>query len=145
VVPDRYPLAATVDDKQAAVAIAGWESLVLDLGGRPHGLRVITVLLDADDRPIGVTDHVMLRSAGVPGSANREPEPPRVRHESLGGRIEGDGSLTGTRWVMEGEEPVEGQTGSLTSHSRPLTVDEADALTSLATAVVARAPSRRRG
>ena len=101
--PIRKPVAAPGTPGAAPESpIAGWENVSLDLSAPDHGLRVVIVTLDATGTAISASDHVLLT---LP-SANGEK---LLRHESLGGRIEADGSFLGTHWIAEGPEPPEGE------------------------------------
>jgi len=76
-------------------AIAGWESLTVEMSAGAAGLRHVTVTLDAAGRPISAGDTVLYRDGG------------QVRQESIGGRIEDDGTFNGTRWRTTGVEGSE--------------------------------------
>lgn len=75
-------------------AIAGWVSLSVELTAGPHGMRHIMLTLDATGRPISAGDYVLYEADGEPG----ENAAVTYVHESLGGRLEEDGSFKGTRW-----------------------------------------------
>lgn len=49
-------------------AVAGWESLVLDLSAGSAGLRILQAILDAEGRPLSASDHVLFRSELAAGS-----------------------------------------------------------------------------
>jgi hypothetical protein len=138
VMPRRTPVAAPGTAGAAPDSpIAGWESLVLDLSDMPFGIRVLSVTLDAHGTPIAASDHVMRRdvdAAGQPRTA-----PPRMRQESVGGRIEADGSVHGTHWIIEGSE-VDGDEPppDWQRTSRAPTADETRRLLALVRDVVAR-------
>ncbi|MGE3889018.1 MAG: hypothetical protein AB7H81_21520, partial [Vicinamibacterales bacterium] len=57
-------------------AIAGWESLTVEMSAGARGLRHVMVTLDASGRPISAADTVLYRDDG------------EIRQESIGGRIE---------------------------------------------------------
>jgi hypothetical protein len=80
--------------------IAGWTSLALELSAGEAGLRLLQVTLDREGRPISASDHVLFR---FPDESPRGPA--RIRQESIGGRLEPDGSFHGTVWLVEGDEP----------------------------------------
>lgn len=69
-------------------AIAGWESLSVELSAGADGLRHLMVTLDANGTPISAGDWVMYCSGN----------PVEYVHENLGGRLNPDGSFLGTRW-----------------------------------------------
>ena len=71
-----------------AGAIAGWESLSVELSAGAGGLRHVVVTLDATGTPISAGDWVLYCSG----------EPVQYVHENVGGRIQPDGSFLGTRW-----------------------------------------------
>jgi hypothetical protein len=117
-------LAATTDISP----IAGWSQITCLMSAGEAGLRHLLVVLDATGRPISAGDHVMTCQP-VQG----DPPTTRYVHQSLGGRLEEDGTFNGTyhRIVVvrpddsdEDHEPNE-------SHSRPPTVDEVAALKSI--------------
>ncbi len=98
--PRRRPVASPeVLRTEAGAAIAGWTELILELTAGPAGMRVVLVVCDAQGRPIGASDMVYHRSAGTPVE---------LRQESLGGRLELDGTFRGTRWRSVALEPVQG-------------------------------------
>jgi hypothetical protein len=116
-------------------AIAGWEEVSLELTAAGAGLRVLLVVLDASARPIAASDHVLFRRPGAaPG------EPARIRQESIGGRIEPDGSFNGTCWLVTGPEPLDEEPPEWESTPRPPTEAEVAALRALVTELLARAP-----
>ena len=73
-----------------ADAIAGWQSLTVELSAGADGLRHIMVTLDESGTPISAGDWVMHASEGPQGTT--------YVHENVGGRLELDGSFRGTRW-----------------------------------------------
>jgi hypothetical protein len=117
-------------------AIAGWRQITCHMSGGEAGLRHLLVVLDATGRPISAGDHVMTCQP-VEG----EPTLTRFEHESIGGRLEEDGTFNGTHWLMvyvrpddsdaEDHEPVE-------SHSRPPTPEEVSALKSIVASLLAK-------
>jgi hypothetical protein len=96
-IPKREPVAPPeVLALREGAAIAGWDHVVLHLSDPCHGLRTIIVVIDETGRVISAGDSTFWRSAG---------DPPTVRHESLGGRFEADGTFRGTYWVSLGLDP----------------------------------------
>jgi hypothetical protein len=71
-----------------SAAIAGWESMTVDLSAGAAGSRHVMVTLDADGVPISASDWVLYTGG----------EPREYVHENVGGRIERDGTFRGTRW-----------------------------------------------
>jgi hypothetical protein len=84
----RPVLSAELASKPESAAIAGWESVTLDLSAGEAGSRHVMVTLDAKGVPISASDWVLY----VGG------EPREYVHENVGGRIEPDGTFRGTRW-----------------------------------------------
>jgi hypothetical protein len=84
-------------------AIAGWSSITLELSAPGRGLRHLLITLDETGRPISAADHVLF-AAPAEDSAGRC----AIRQESIGGRLEADGTFRGTCWVTTGLEPEEG-------------------------------------
>jgi hypothetical protein len=138
-VPRRKPvLSPELAGHEHADAIAGWDSLIVDLSDPPYGLRTIQVVLDAADRPISASDHVLVRFPDeAAGGA-----PVRMRQESVGGRLEIDGSFRGTHWDVSGLEPVGDEPPLWQSTPRPPTAEELTALKALVAEIVKRAPRR---
>ena len=97
----RPVLSSELAGKPESAAIAGWESVTVELSAGAAGSRHVMVTLDADGMPISASDWV-LYSAG---------EPRQYVHENVGGRIERDGTFHGTRWrtvmveVPDSDEP----------------------------------------
>ena len=83
------PQEARVKRKPVA-AIAGWESLTIELSAGPAGMRHVMVTLDAHGTPISAGDWVVFRSQSKDGTT--------YVHENVGGRLEPDGRFSGTRW-----------------------------------------------
>ena len=94
-VPRRSPVAPPeVLAMPEGAAIAGWENLTVDLSAGAAGLRVVLVLLDETGRALSASDLVLYRSEGMEGGEAVV----ETRQESLGGRLEEDGTFRGTRW-----------------------------------------------
>ena len=66
-------------------AIAGWQSLTVELSAGPAGLRHVMVTLDASGTPISAGDWVMYATEGADGTT--------YIHENVGGRLEADGTF----------------------------------------------------
>ena len=123
-----------------ADAIAGWESITVNLSDPGRGLRHVMLTLDGAGQLIGGNDAVMFR---------REEQRDGVLwtiydHENVGGRFEADGTFGGTRWHTHNEhlgdedEPAT----SVSTPSRP-SADDAARLRALLDWVLARAPHKR--
>jgi hypothetical protein len=135
-VPTRKPVAtADVLASPEGAAIAGWEHLTLHLAAGQAGLRVILVVLDASARPVAGSDHVLFWSPG-----ERPTDARQIRQESIGGRLEPDGSFSGTCWLTIGPEPENDDPPQWESTSRQPTAAEAAAIVSLVAELVDRAP-----
>lgn len=98
-------------DSPDKAPIAGWEQVTVELSAPGVGNRVATVLLDATGVPISASDMVLYRSTGTDADGRAVVE---YRTESVGGRLEADGTFRGTRWTtlsteVEGEEPEDGE------------------------------------
>jgi hypothetical protein len=123
-------------------AIAGWEQLVLDLSAGAAGSRNVLVVLDPDGVLLSANDSVLYRTGpgGTPPPADCE-SPTVVRHESVGGRFEPDGSFRGTRWISVALDP--GGADELDWESTPSAPSEEDiaALRLLVAEMIRRAPS----
>jgi hypothetical protein len=100
VIPKRQPVASPeILASPYGAAIAGWEQLTVELSADAAGLRHVLVVLDATGQPISISDTVLYRSeirtsseaAGPSSSAEYQ-----FYQESIGGRIEKDGSFKGT-------------------------------------------------
>ena len=94
--------------KPESAAIAGWQSVSVELSAGTDGLRHVMVTLDASGTPISAGDWVLYCSG----------KPVEYVHENVGGRIQPDGSFLGTRWrtvaveVAGSEEPETRETVS---------------------------------
>ena len=73
-------------------AIAGWQQITIEMSAGAAGLRHVLVVLDADGQPISANDTVLFRRE------RPQPRPAELRQQSLGGRLEPDGTFRGTRW-----------------------------------------------
>lgn len=115
--------------------VAGWENLVVDRSDLPHGWRIVMVTLDAAGTPIAASDHVHHRDV----DGGQPPVGPVTMHgESVGGRLESDGSFRGTHWTTDGPEPVDDEPPQWRMTPRPPAAEEVAALLALVRDVVAR-------
>jgi len=134
-VPTRTPVGtAEVRASPEGAAIAGWEQLLLQLTARRDGLRILLVLLDGAGTPIAASDHVLVRSPGDAASARG-----RIRQESIGGRLEPDGTFAGTCWVTTGPEPEADEPPDWDTTPSPPTESQVAALRTLVAELLARA------
>jgi len=85
----RAPVSpAELDGRPESAAIAGWESITVELSAGAAGLRHVMVTVDGSGAPISAGDWVLYCSG----------KPVQYLHENVGGRIQPDGSFLGTRW-----------------------------------------------
>lgn len=123
-----------------ADAIAGWESLSVNLSDPPRGLRHVLVTLDGDGVLLSGGDWVLMSHTEM-----RDDVAVTIHdHRNIGGRFEPDGSFRGTMWRSQSEvkddEDCEAETISSTP-SAPTDSDVA-ALRRLVADVIARAPEK---
>ena len=81
-------LTAELASRPESAAIAGWQSVTVELSAGADGQRHVTVTLDASGTPISAGDWVLYCRG----------KPVQYVHENVGGRIQPDGSFLGTRW-----------------------------------------------
>jgi hypothetical protein len=123
-----------------AEAIAGWDSITVNLSDPGSGLRHVLITVDAAGTVISGGDGVLF---------HREEQRGNILwtisdHHNIGGRFEIDGSFRGTRWqthieqIGGEEEPV--QTASTPSPPAP---EDVERLRALVQWVMARAPEKR--
>lgn len=96
VMPERKPVAPPeIMARPEGAAIKGWEQLFIHLSAGPTGSRTVLVVLDGEGRPISASDAVLYRRIRP-----EEPASEAIEYlcESVGGRIESDGTFLGTRW-----------------------------------------------
>jgi hypothetical protein len=139
VVPQRKPVAPPeVLAMPEGAAIAGWEQLSVDLSAGAAGLRVVLVVLDETGRPISASDMVMYCAEVTEGAETAT----EFRHESVGGRLEADGSFRGTRWYTVNIESADEHV--YMKESTPSQPSEADvaALNVLVAEMLRRAPGK---
>ena len=99
-VPIRQPVASPeVLASPTGWAVAGWEQLVLHLSAVAAGSRTILVVFDAGGVLLSAGDAVLYHTGQSGAPPPTEESPDLIRHESVGGRFEPDGSFSGTRWV----------------------------------------------
>jgi hypothetical protein len=118
--------------------IAGWSSVALELSAGAAGLRIVQVLVDQQGQPLSASDHVLYRST----PPNDRSAPAHIEQESIGGRIEPDGSFRGTCWRVVGPEPAEGEEPQWTMAPRAPT-DEEIATLRILVAELLRRPTPR--
>ncbi len=134
--PRASPVIPPAQQASALMApVAGWETLILELSAGSAGLRILQVLLDATGQTLSASDHVLFRSGPTGG-----PGPVLIRQESIGGRLEPDGSFRGTFWLVTGPEPVDEEDPQWEMRPREPTKEEVAVLKQLVAEVVRRRP-----
>jgi len=108
-------------------------------------LRHILVVLDAAGQPISACDWVLYRSEvpkrGDAGDATSPMESEiELCHESVGGRIEADGTFRGTRWRSVGIEPVGADEPQFESTPSEPSAADAESIKALVAEVMRRRP-----
>ena len=122
--------------KAEMAAVAGWRQVTCEMSAGEAGLRHVLVVLDETGRPISAGDHV-LTCRPIEGS----PALTRYEHESVGGRLEQDGTFNGTYHRMVFIQPTDSDAEdheAIESHSRPPTLEETVALKAIVASIMAR-------
>jgi hypothetical protein len=133
-IPTRQPVAPPeILARPEGASIAGWRQLVVHLSDPYDGSRTVLVVVDASGIPISANDGVFFR---IPG------KPLQLRHESIGGRFETDGTFRGTRWLSVGDDPGDDEPADLQSTPTAPTADEIAALRALVDEMLRRNASR---
>jgi len=130
VVKRRPVLPPEIAAKPESAAIAGWEQLTVELSDACKGMRHLLVVLDEKGRAISASDHVMYR-AELSGDVV-------FFQETVGGRLEADGTFRGTRWRTLGLDSPRDEEAKLDSSPSPPTEAEAQALKGLVAEIVKR-------
>ena len=123
-----------------ADAIAGWDSITVNLSDIEHGLRHVLITLDAAGALISGGDTVLFHR-----QEQRDGELWNIYdHENIGGRFEVDGSFRGTRWHSRTEQLEADDDPKVSSHT-PSTPSDDDVarLRALVAWVLERAPEKR--
>ncbi|HET9734314.1 MAG TPA: hypothetical protein VFP62_03520 [Burkholderiales bacterium] len=113
----RPVLPPEIAAKPESAAVAGWEQLTVELSVPGRGMRHLLVVLDATGRAISASDMVMYRAEFG--------EDVVFFQETVGGRLEEDGSFRGTRWRTLGLESAKEEEAKL--DPLPSVPSEADA------------------
>ncbi|HUP94141.1 MAG TPA: hypothetical protein VM164_04480 [Burkholderiales bacterium] len=124
-------------------AIAGWEQLTIELSAGAAGLRHIMVVLDATGQAISAGDTVLYqRKRASQRDATGAGDDTEFYQESVGGRIEPDGSFRGTRWRTVGLDKADSDEPQL--ESTPSAPTEADVIgiKALVAEVMRRMPAK---
>lgn len=130
IVKRRPVLPPEIAAKPESAAIAGWEQLTVELADERRGMRHLLVVLDAQGRAISASDMVMYR-AELGGEVV-------FFQETVGGRLEEDGSFRGTRWRTLGLDSPRDEEAKLEASPSPPTDAEAQALRALVAEIVKR-------
>lgn len=130
VVKRRPVLPPEIAAKPESAAIAGWEQLTVELADERRGMRHLLVVLDAQGTAISASDMVMYR-AELGGEVV-------FFQETVGGRLEEDGSFRGTRWRTLGLDSPRDEEAKLEASPSPPTDAEAQALRALVAEIVKR-------
>ncbi len=141
VVPRRKPVGSPeILETPHGAAIAGWEQLTVDLSAGSAGLRVVLVVLDGTGRPISASDTVLYR---IESTTTGAPDAPaHMRQDSIGGRIERDGTFRGTCWRTEGPEPPDGEEPQWKMERSEPSPNQISALIALVAEVLGRQPQK---
>jgi hypothetical protein len=138
--PRREPIVPPeILARPEGAAVAGWDKITLDLSAGCDGMRMVMVTVDAAGQPLSASDHVVFRSEIGSGRDVMV----EFRHESVGGRLEPDGTFLGTRWSTVSTQTPDGKDlSSQSTSSHPSAEDEA-AIRALGAELIRRAPSGR--
>lgn len=133
--PVRRPIAPPeVLATAEGAAIAGWTSVTLEFSAPGRGLRHLLVTLDETGRPIGASDNVLFRAP----NPEQPTGPADMRQESIGGRLETDGTFHDTCWLVTGPEPENDEPPAWDMRSRAPREEEIAVLKALVADLVAR-------
>ena len=130
VVKRRPVLPPEIAAKPESAAIAGWEQLTVELADACRGMRHLLVVLDAQGRAISASDMVMYR-AELAGEVV-------FFQETVGGRLEEDGSFRGTRWRTLGLDSSRDEEAKLEASPSTPTHEEAERLKGLVAEIIKR-------
>jgi hypothetical protein len=138
-IPERKSVASPESIASGkADAIAGWDSITINLSAGDAGLRHLQLTVDATGQLLSAGDHVLFHRTEKRGDLVVTV----YDQESIGGRYADDGSFYGTRWETHteqddqhaGDEPAITSTPSEPSHENIM------ALNRLVAEVLNRAP-----
>lgn len=141
VVIERKPVASPeLIAAGKADAIAGWDSITVNLSDPAHGLRHVLITLDGAGTLLSGGDSVMFHREEQRGGELWN----IYDHENVGGRFEADGSFRGTRWRSRTEHlGDDDDPKASTSTPSPPSEDDVARLRALVAWVLARAPGKR--
>lgn len=126
----RPVLPPEIAAKPESAAIAGWEQLTVELSVPCKGMRHVLVVLDAKGRAISASDMVMYRA--------ELGQQVVFFQETVGGRLEDDGTFRGTRWRTLGLESAKEEEALLDPLPSAPSEAEANALKSLVADIIKR-------
>jgi hypothetical protein len=126
----RPVLPPEIAARPESAAIAGWEQLTVELADACRGMRHLLVVLDETGRAISASDMVMYR-AELAGEVV-------FFQETVGGRLEEDGSFRGTRWRTLGLDSPRDEEAKLEASPSAPTEAEAQALKALVAEIMKR-------
>lgn len=126
----RPVLPPEIAAKPESAAVAGWEQLTVELTVPGKGMRHLLVVLDATGRAISASDMVMYRAAFGEDAV--------FFQETVGGRLEQDGTFRGTRWRTLGLESAKVEEAQLDSSPSAPTEADAQALQGLVAEIMKR-------
>lgn len=123
-----------------ADAIAGWESITVNLSDVAAGMRNVMITLDGRGRLLSAGDNVLLQRV-----EHRGPHKITIyNQENVGGRFEEDGTFRGTRWQTRTEQiDDDDEHAHSTALPSPPSAADVTALRALIDDVMRRAPARR--
>jgi hypothetical protein len=141
VVIERKPVASPeLLASGQADAIAGWESITVNLSDVAYGMRHVLITLDGSGTLISGGDGVMCHRDERRGDETWQ----ICDHENLGGRFEVDGSFLGTRWHTHVEQCGDEDENAVQQSDRSAPAPEDVArLRALVAWVLERAPVKR--
>jgi hypothetical protein len=140
VAPRRKPVAPPeILATPEGASITGWENLTVELSAGTAGLRHVLLVLDGTGTPIAASDAVLFRLEGHADQTNGRAV---IRQESIGGRIQEDGTFLGTCWSTEGPEPEGEEEWKAPSERSEPSANQIEALLALVADVARRQPPR---
>jgi len=138
-VPKRKPVAPPeILARPEGAAIAGWENLIVEVSAGAAGHRITMVVLDAGGQPISASDGVLYQREAAEGTGGDT----EYCHESVGGRLEADGTFRGTRWHSVTVMTADGNEIRREATPSEPSPEDVAALKALVTELLRRAPGR---
>lgn len=138
-IPERKPVASPeLIASGQADAIAGWDSITVQLSALEFGLRHLQLTVNADGRLLSAGEHVLLMRKERRGDLIVT----ICDQDSIGGRYADDGSFHGTRWkthTEQGDAQADDEPDITSTPSEP-SHDDIRALNVLVAEILRRAP-----